>query len=219
MENTDQGDGRRGEWWIGKPLLLVRWAFGSFYFSSWKKGSLGRGSFQEPLRRALFCVFLCSELIFSCKSHRNFFQKLPLQCRHFLEKPPREKTPKRSCWLLTKGTRAPNLSWALASTLVLRSGVCLMVPSYPSSQEKRRLRQKFPGVKPDERSGRRTRKGDSTSMNVDHQGMWEVALALQHRRWRQLTCMLCSETSRANGSECRLREQPQGLLDVWMSVW
>ena len=30
-------------------------------------------------------------MIFSCKSHRNFFQKLPLQCRHFLENPPREK--------------------------------------------------------------------------------------------------------------------------------
>ena len=26
-------------------------------------------------------------MIFSCKSHRNFFQKLPLQCRHFLENP------------------------------------------------------------------------------------------------------------------------------------
>ena len=51
-----------------------------------KRGSLGRGR-QEPLRRALFCVFLCSEVIFSCKSHRNFFQKLPLQCRHFLENP------------------------------------------------------------------------------------------------------------------------------------
>ena len=30
------------------------------------------------LRRALFCVFLCSEVVFSCKSH---------QCRHFLENP------------------------------------------------------------------------------------------------------------------------------------
>ena len=35
-----------------------------------KKGVFGKGSFRKPLRRALFCVFLCSEVIFSCKSHR-----------------------------------------------------------------------------------------------------------------------------------------------------
>ena len=52
-----------------------------------KKGGLWEGVVQEPLRRALFCVCLCSEVIFSCKSHRNFFQKLPRQCRHFLENP------------------------------------------------------------------------------------------------------------------------------------
>ena len=56
------------------------------------KRGLWEGVVQEPLLRALFCAFLCSEVIFSCKSHRNFFQKLPLQCRHFLENhPPPEK--------------------------------------------------------------------------------------------------------------------------------
>ena len=55
--------------------------------SAAEKRGLWEGVVQEPLRRALFCVFLCSEVIFSCKSHRNFFQKLPLQCRHFLENP------------------------------------------------------------------------------------------------------------------------------------
>ena len=59
--------------------------------SAAEERGLWEGVVQEPLRRALFCVFLCSEVIFSCKSHRNFFQKLPLQCRHFLENPPREK--------------------------------------------------------------------------------------------------------------------------------
>ena len=65
--------------------------------SAAEKRGLWEGVAQEPLRRALFCVFLCSEVIFSCKSHRNFFQKLPLPCRHFLENP-LAKTPKRSCW-------------------------------------------------------------------------------------------------------------------------
>ena len=55
--------------------------------SAAEKRGLWEGVVQEPLRRALFCVFLCSEVIFSCKSHSNFFQKLPLQCRHFLENP------------------------------------------------------------------------------------------------------------------------------------
>ena len=62
--------------------------------SAAEKRGLWEGVVQEPLRRALFCVFLCSEVIFSCKSHRNFFQKLPLQCRHFLENP-LAKNPKR----------------------------------------------------------------------------------------------------------------------------
>ena len=66
-------------------------------FQQLKKGGLWEGVVQEPLRRALFCVFLCSEAIFSCKSHKNVFQKLPLQCRHFLENPLAKKTPKRSC--------------------------------------------------------------------------------------------------------------------------
>ena len=52
-----------------------------------KKRGLWEGVVQEPLHRALFSVFLCSEVIFSCKSHRNIFQKAPLQCRHFLENP------------------------------------------------------------------------------------------------------------------------------------
>ena len=55
--------------------------------SAAEKRGLWEGVVQEPLRRAVFCVFLGSEVIFSCKSHRNFFQKLPLQCRQFLENP------------------------------------------------------------------------------------------------------------------------------------
>ena len=64
--------------------------FGRFSFphkSAAEKRGLWEGVVQEPLRRALFCVFLCSEVIFSCKSHRKFFQKLPLQCGHFVESP------------------------------------------------------------------------------------------------------------------------------------
>ena len=45
--------------------------------SAAEKRGLWEGVVQEPLSRALFCVFLCSEVIFSCKSHGNFFQKLP----------------------------------------------------------------------------------------------------------------------------------------------
>ena len=84
--------------------------------SAAEKRGLWEGVVQEPLRRALFCVFLCSEVIFSCKSHRNFFQKLPLQifsckshrnifqklplqCRHFLENP------------LAKNPKTQLLSW------------------------------------------------------------------------------------------------------------
>ena len=69
---------------------------GILYFhlvSAAEKRGLWEGVVQEPLRRALFCVFLCSEVIFSCKSHRNFFQTLPLQCRHFLENPLAKKPP------------------------------------------------------------------------------------------------------------------------------
>ena len=84
-------------WFI--TVLVNRTGLFRFPFWSLKNGSdsaaekrgLWEGVVQEPLRRALFCVFLCSVVICSCKSHRNFFQKLPLQCRHFLEKPPREK--------------------------------------------------------------------------------------------------------------------------------
>ena len=61
--------------------------------SSWKKGSLGRGRSGTSAQSFVLCFFLCSEVIFSCKSHRNFFQKLPLQCRHFLENP-LAKSPK-----------------------------------------------------------------------------------------------------------------------------
>ena len=52
-----------------------------------KKVSLGRGRSGTSAQSFVFCVFLCSEVIFSCKSHRSFFQKLPLQCRHLLENP------------------------------------------------------------------------------------------------------------------------------------
>ena len=71
--------------------------------SAAEKRGLWEGVVQEPLRRALFCVFLCSEVIFSCKSHRNFFQKLPLQCRHFLENP-LAKNPKTQLLILGRMT-------------------------------------------------------------------------------------------------------------------
>ena len=69
--------------------------------SAAEKRGLWEGVVQEPLRRALLCVFLCSEVIFSCKSHRNFFQKLPLQCRHFLENP-LAKNPKTQLLILCR---------------------------------------------------------------------------------------------------------------------
>ena len=77
-------------------------------FSAAEKRGLWEGVVQEPLRRALFCVFLCSEVIFSCKSHRNFFQKLPLQCRHFLENP-LAKNPKTQLLIFVKATRLQNI--------------------------------------------------------------------------------------------------------------
>ena len=45
-------------------------------------------------------------MIFSCKSHRNFFQKLPLQCRHFLENP-LAKNPKSLTQLVINGATVP----------------------------------------------------------------------------------------------------------------
>ena len=75
----DRRDAHQGVSRQNSLCLLV------FFFP--QKRGLWEGVVQEPLRRALFCVFLCSEVIFSCKSHRNFFQKLPLQRRHFLENP------------------------------------------------------------------------------------------------------------------------------------
>ena len=71
----------------GKTSLSPFRFWGFAKQSAAEKRGLWEGVVQEPLRRALFCVFLCSEVIFSCKSHRNFFQKSPLQCRHFLENP------------------------------------------------------------------------------------------------------------------------------------
>ena len=68
------------------PLYHLGEFFGGASSAAEKRG-LWEGVVQEPLRRAWFCVFLCSDVIFSCKSHRNFFQKVPLQCRHFLETP------------------------------------------------------------------------------------------------------------------------------------
>ena len=79
---------------------LTRLRLANLHTSAAEKRGLWEGVVQEPLRRALFCVFLCSEVIFSCKSHRNFFQKLPLQFRHFLENP-LAKNPKTQ--LLIKG--------------------------------------------------------------------------------------------------------------------
>ena len=70
-----------------RPLLQIHYSWLCLKVSAAGKRGLWEGVVQEPLRRALFCVSLCSEVIFSCKSHSNFFQKLPLQCRHFLENP------------------------------------------------------------------------------------------------------------------------------------
>ena len=76
--------------------------------SAAEKRGLSKGVVQEPLRRALFCVFLCSEVIFSCKSHRNFFRKLPLQCRHFLENP-LAKNPKTQLLKLLFHFQSPKI--------------------------------------------------------------------------------------------------------------
>ena len=65
------------------PFLAIRHSSGD---QQLKKGSLGRGRSGTSAQSFVLC-FLCSEVIFSCRSHRNFFQKLPLQCRHFLENP------------------------------------------------------------------------------------------------------------------------------------
>ena len=56
-------------------------------FQQLKKGVFGKGSFRNLCAELCFVFSLCSEVIFSWKSHRNFFQKLPLQRRHFLENP------------------------------------------------------------------------------------------------------------------------------------
>ena len=73
-----------------------------------KKGSLGRGRSGTSAQSFVLCVFLCSEVIFSCKSHRNFFQKLPLQCRHFLEKPLAKKPQNAAA---DKGKDPVYLNW------------------------------------------------------------------------------------------------------------
>ena len=58
--------------------------------SAAEKRGLWEGVVQEPLRRALFCVFLCSEVIFSCKSHK-FLSEIAPPMQAFSGKPPREK--------------------------------------------------------------------------------------------------------------------------------
>ena len=65
------------------------------HWSAAERRGLWEGVVQAPLRRALFCVFLCSEVIFSCKSHRNF-RNCPSNAGIFWKTPSR-KTPKRSC--------------------------------------------------------------------------------------------------------------------------
>ena len=71
------------------------------YSYSWhqqlKKKGLWEGVVQEPLRRALFCVFLCSEVIFSCKSHRNFFSEIAPPMQAFSGKPPRANPKTQVC--------------------------------------------------------------------------------------------------------------------------
>ena len=55
--------------------------------SAAEKRGLWEGVVQEPLRRALFCVFLCAEVIFSTEI--SFRIAPPMQA--FSGKPPREK--------------------------------------------------------------------------------------------------------------------------------
>ena len=76
-----------------RPPALLRQAPGAIpsLNQQLKKGVFGKGSFRNLCAELCLCVFLCSEVIFSCKSHSNFFQKLRLQCRQFSGKPPREK--------------------------------------------------------------------------------------------------------------------------------
>ena len=84
-----------------------------------KKGVFRKGSFRNLCARAFFCVFLCSEVIFSCKSHRNFFQKLPLQCRHFLENPLAKKTQNAAADrnLNCNHFGADSMDWELSTSL------------------------------------------------------------------------------------------------------
>ena len=93
------GAAEKRTFWCGRPRFLARTSMTRRVFEKLctkkvcadflgpKKGSLGRGRSGTSAQSFVLCVFLCSEVIFSCKSHRNFFQKLPLQCRHFLENP------------------------------------------------------------------------------------------------------------------------------------
>ena len=107
--------------------------------SAAEKRGLWEGVVQEPLRRALFCgFFLCSEVIFSCKSHRNFFQKLPLQCRHFLENP-LAKNPKTQ--LLILGRRYPGILARMSREFQVT--VCGVTVS-PFSRRKGNQRPKLP---------------------------------------------------------------------------
>ena len=67
-----------------------------YLLSAAEKRGLWEEVVQEPLRRALFCVFLCSEVISPANLTEISFRNCPSNAGIFWKTPSR-KTPKRSC--------------------------------------------------------------------------------------------------------------------------
>ena len=67
-----------------EPFLETLW-------SATEKRGLWEGVVQEPLRRALFCVFLCSEGDFLLQISQKFLSEIAPPMQAFSWKPPREK--------------------------------------------------------------------------------------------------------------------------------
>ena len=87
---------------LDHPLTPLRKTpFRKLRSSAAEKRGLWEGVVQEPLRRALFCVFLCSEVILSCKSHRNFFPEIAPPMQAFSGRPPREKPQNAAAEFIT----------------------------------------------------------------------------------------------------------------------
>ena len=59
--------------------------------SAAEKRGLWEGVVQEPLRRAFFCVFLCSEVGFLLQISQKFLSEIAPPMQAFSGKPPREK--------------------------------------------------------------------------------------------------------------------------------